>query len=65
MGHFAFAVSLAQDTWLEITAATTTQQPELEDADHIAETCRPHPHTPPPPSSSPPPSSTTGPPMPR
>ncbi|MER5662796.1 hypothetical protein [Streptomyces mirabilis] len=37
VGHFAFADSLDQDAWLELTAATLTQQPDLEDADHIAE----------------------------
>ncbi|MDH6630202.1 hypothetical protein M2271_008056 [Streptomyces sp. LBL] len=37
VGHFAFADSLAQDTWLELTAAALTQQPDLEDADHVAE----------------------------
>ncbi|MFD8005259.1 hypothetical protein [Streptomyces mirabilis] len=37
VGHFAFADRLDQDAWLELTAATLTQQPDLEDADHIAE----------------------------
>jgi hypothetical protein len=39
VGHFAFAFadSLDQDTWLELTAAALTQQPDLEDADHLAE----------------------------
>ncbi|MGP2442407.1 hypothetical protein [Streptomyces sp. JW3] len=36
-GHFAFADSVDQDTWLELTAATVVQQPDLEDADHAAE----------------------------
>ncbi|MCC9711840.1 hypothetical protein E4N62_45505 [Streptomyces sp. MNU76] len=36
-GHFAFADSLDEDTWLGLTAATITQQPDQEDADHVAE----------------------------
>lgn len=44
VGHFAFADSLNQDTWLEFTAATITRQPDLEDADHVTEraACTPH-----------------------
>lgn len=37
VGHFAFASILDQDTWLELTAATIAQQPDLQDADHVAE----------------------------
>lgn len=35
--HFAFADSLDEDIWLELTAASLTQQPDLEDADYVAE----------------------------
>lgn len=46
-GHFAFADSLDQDTWLELTAATIAQQPdlELENADHVAERAARSPHS--------------------
>ncbi|WP_329317848.1 hypothetical protein OIE77_42545 [Streptomyces sp. NBC_01715] len=60
VGHFAFADRLDQDAWLELTAATLTQQPDLE-ADHIAEGAARSPPLPPP-SSLPPLLSTTGPP---
>ncbi|RZB13607.1 hypothetical protein StrepF001_43170 [Streptomyces sp. F001] len=46
VGHFAFADSLDQDTWLELTAATITRQPDLEDADHVAERAARTPLTP-------------------
>ncbi|MET8331293.1 hypothetical protein [Streptomyces sp. NPDC005181] len=36
-GHFAYADTLNQDTWLELTAATLAQQPDLEDTDRVAE----------------------------
>jgi hypothetical protein len=45
-GHFAFADILDQDTWLELTAATLTQQPDLEDAYRIAERATRSPHSP-------------------
>jgi hypothetical protein len=37
VGHFAFADSIEQGTWLELTAATIARQPDLKDADHVAE----------------------------
>lgn len=45
-GHFAFADILDENTWLELTAATLTQQPDLEDADHAAERAARSPHSP-------------------
>ncbi|QES10979.1 hypothetical protein DEJ45_00020 [Streptomyces venezuelae] len=31
-GHFAFAKSLAEEAWLELTARTVAQQPGLDDS---------------------------------
>ncbi|MEU6071059.1 hypothetical protein ABZ864_43110 [Streptomyces sp. NPDC047082] len=36
-GDFAYADTLDQDTWLELTARTITQHPGLENADRVAE----------------------------
>ncbi|WP_328687586.1 hypothetical protein OHA74_55425 [Streptomyces phaeochromogenes] len=46
VGHFAFADSLDQDIWLELTAASIAQQSGLEDADHVAERAARTPHSP-------------------
>ena len=45
-GHFSFTDVLDEDTWLELTAATIDQQPELDDADHVAERAGRTPHSP-------------------
>ncbi|MGW0423287.1 hypothetical protein [Streptomyces sp. NPDC003015] len=37
-GHFAFTDVLKEDTWLELTAATIGQQPDLDDAERAART---------------------------
>ncbi|MEU3402132.1 hypothetical protein [Streptomyces filamentosus] len=34
-GHFAFAESLEQEAWLELTARTVAQQPGLDDSDRV------------------------------
>ncbi|MFJ8787054.1 hypothetical protein [Streptomyces sp. NPDC102476] len=45
-GRFAFADILDQDTWLELTAATLAQQPDLTDADYVAKRAARSPHSP-------------------
>ncbi|MEU9397987.1 hypothetical protein AB0D86_49485 [Streptomyces sp. NPDC048324] len=45
-GHFAFTDVLKEDTWLEFTAATIGQQPDLDDVDHVAERAARTPHSP-------------------
>ncbi|MCQ6556998.1 hypothetical protein NPS70_27995 [Streptomyces sp. C10-9-1] len=34
-GHFAFTKTLDEDTWLELTARTVAQQPDLNNSDHV------------------------------
>ncbi|QXQ94862.1 hypothetical protein [Streptomyces sp. WY228] len=34
-GHFAFAETFDEDTWLELTARTVAQQPDLDDSDRM------------------------------
>ncbi|MFK0287979.1 hypothetical protein ACIQVL_46985 [Streptomyces sp. NPDC090499] len=46
VGRFAFADILEESTWLELTAATLSQQPDLEDAYRIAERAARSPHSP-------------------
>ncbi|MFE7854087.1 hypothetical protein [Streptomyces sp. NPDC057403] len=46
VGRFAFADILEEGTWLELTAVTLSQQPDLEDAYRIAERAARSPHSP-------------------